>query len=148
MIHLISRVAAVVLAAAVLGALAASPASAAYGKCSSGEFCLYYNANLTGGVYHFTGSDSTLLNDRFEAGHTGAIVGNQAASASNRGTKQAKDDVVIYSVTGWRGDSDCIQRGDFGRLPAKWWLSGTQHVRSYRWATNAQCSAAGVINLS
>jgi hypothetical protein len=141
--HLI-RLAAVALAAALL---APSAASAAPGKCSRGEFCLYFNANLTGGVYHFTGSDSNLLNDRFEGGHTRAIVGNQAASASNRGTKATKDDVVIYSATGWHGDSDCIKRDDFGRLPAKWWLSGNQHVRSYRWVTDAQCRAAGVINL-
>jgi Peptidase inhibitor family I36 len=54
------------LAAAAL--LFASPerASAAYGTCGAGDFCLYYANNLTGGVYHFGGSDSNLDNDRFQ----------------------------------------------------------------------------------
>ena len=89
MIHLISRIAAVVSAAAVLAAVAASPAAAAYGRCSSGEFCLYFNANLTGGVYHFTGSDSNLLNDRFEGGHTGSIPVTVTVNDGKGGTAQA-----------------------------------------------------------
>ena len=52
----------------------------------------------------------------------------------------AKDDVIIYGVSG----DACIRRMDKGLLPLETWFN---KVTSYKWATDAQCKAAGVINL-
>ena len=150
MTHLMRRyrgmIAAAIVAAslgAAMLAVSAAPASAAYGKCGSGDFCLYYFHHLTGGLYHFSGSDPNLNNDHFEGSSTGRIVGNNTVSASNRGEFGPKADVLIYTKTGYRGARDCIVRGDSGELPGNWFNS----IESYRWVTPSECRANGVINL-
>jgi Peptidase inhibitor family I36 len=60
------RLALAALAAAVV-LLVAIPASAlARATCDSGEFCLYSNKDLSGGLYEFSGSDSNLWTNDFE----------------------------------------------------------------------------------
>ena len=140
--HLTAALIAALLGAAALLSVSPAPASASYGNCDHGDFCLYYlgNADPAGGIYHFGGSDSSLFNDRFERNHTNTIVANHAASAWNNGNPATKDDVIIYGPSG----DACIRRMDKGLLPLDTWFD---KVTSYKWATNAQCSAAGVINL-
>jgi hypothetical protein len=112
----------------------------------SGDFCLYYYGyvNKYGGIYHYGGSDSDLRNDRFERNHTNTGVANNAAAAWVNGRANVKDDVIIYRRPGHRGADACIKRGDSGMLPIDTW---SNKVQSYKWATNAQCRAAGVIDL-
>ena len=85
--------------------LSTAPASADYGRCAPGDFCLYWNANATpsGGIYHFSGNDSNLRNDRFEVNHTNTLVANNSASAWVNGYAAARDDVIVYRSTGWGG---------------------------------------------
>jgi hypothetical protein len=132
-----------VLGAAALFAVSAPPASAAYGTCGSGDFCLRYFHHLTGGLYHYAGNDPNLNNDHFEVSSTNRIVGNNTVSANNRGEFGPKADVLVYTQTGYRGARDCIVRGDRGELPRNWWNS----IESYRWVTPSECRAAGVIDL-
>jgi hypothetical protein len=140
--RLSAAIVAALLGPAALLSVSPAPASASYGNCDHGDFCLYYlgNADPAGGIYHFGGSDSSLFNDRFERNHTNTIVANNAASAWNNGNPAAKDDVIIYG----QGRDACIRRMDKGLLPIDTWFN---KVTSYKWATNAQCRAAGVINL-
>jgi hypothetical protein len=143
---LVAATIATLLGAAALLALSPAPASAGYGSCDPGDFCLYYlgNSDPAGGIYHFGGSDSTLRNDRFERNHTDTIVANNAASAWNNGNPATRDDVIIYSSVGHTGRHACIRRMDKGLLPLGTWFD---KVQSYKWATDAECRAAGVINL-
>ena len=145
------RILAAATVAALLGiaamlSLSPAPASASYGNCDPGDFCLYYYGyvNKYGGIYHYGGSDSDLRNDRFERNHTNTRVANNAAAAWVNGHEDVRDDVIIYHQPGHRGADACIKRGDSGMLPIDVWFN---KVQSYKWATNAQCRAAGVIDL-
>jgi hypothetical protein len=140
---------ATLLGVAALCSLSTAPASAAYGRCEAGEFCLYWNASATpsGGLYHYSGSDSTLLNDRYEVNHTNTIVANSSASAWVNGYAAAKDDVIVYRSTGWPnkpGQGTCLRRGDKGMLPIEGWWND---IESYKWATDSECRAVGVTDL-
>jgi hypothetical protein len=145
--HLTAALIAALLGAAALLTLGSAPASASYGKCDPGDFCLYWAAqvNPAYGIYHFGGSDSDLRNDRFERNHTNEIVANDAAAAWNNGGPAAKDDVIIYQLPGWHGTDACLTRGTRGFLPFEAWAN---KVQSYKWATDAQCRAAGILNLT
>jgi hypothetical protein len=57
-------------------------------------------------------------------------------SALNSGVPAAKSDVLIYTMTRYRGASACIVRGDRGELPVNWWNT----IESYRWVTRNTCN--------
>ena len=81
-----TRLAAAVSVATIVGAAAfvAGPASAAQARtstCDPGDFCLYYLFNRSGGLYEYSGSDSTLANDKFENTQTTQSVDNNTFSA-------------------------------------------------------------------
>ena len=137
-------ISAALLSAAALVALGPAPASAAIRKCPDNEFCLYFNADANGGFYHFVGSDRDLHNDHYEAGDTAETVANTARNVWNNGRPGPKDDVIVYGLPGWnpKGGDACIRLDTGGPLPRSWWNS----IESYRWATNAECEAAGVIS--
>ena len=59
---------AALLSAAAFMAVSAEKASATYGVCGAGDFSLHYIYGQSGGVYHFSGSDSNLDNDHYEGG--------------------------------------------------------------------------------
>lgn len=139
----IALAAAALLAAATWLAIAPAPASAARHPCPTSQFCLYFNEDANGGYYHFAGSDPNLDNDHYVGGDTGEIVGDTSRYAFNAGDAGPKDDVVVYGLPGYRGARDCIRLGDWGTLPRNWW----NNIESYRWVTNRECAAAGVINL-
>ena len=140
---LTAAVVAALLGAAAVFAVCAQPASAAYGRCDPGEFCLFRDSTLRGAIYHFSGSDSNLNNDHFEVASRNEIVGNNTFSVWNLGIPDPKSDVVVYTETGYRGADACIRRGENGQLPRNWWRS----IESYRWVTPSACIAAGVITL-
>jgi hypothetical protein len=152
MLHVIGgsrRLVVTVVAAALLGGAALlsvlpSPASAAIHKCEETEFCLYFNADANGGYYHFAGSDRNLHNDHYVGGDTAETVANTARNVWNNGSPGPKDDVVVYGLPGWnkRGGDACIRLDTGGPLPRSWWNS----IESYRWVTDAECTAAGVIS--
>lgn len=124
-------------------ALSASTASATYGRCDPGDFCLYSDTALVEGIYQHPGSDPNLNNDYYERGDRNQIVGNTAYSAWNLGLPDVKSSVAIYTETGYRGWDACIPRGEQGQLPRNWWKS----IESYRWVTWNTCRAAGIIRL-
>jgi Peptidase inhibitor family I36 len=130
------------LAAAVLFSISTAPASAAP-TCGPGEFCLYYDGLEYNGIYHNSGSDSNLNNDRFEGRNTNHIVGNNTLSAWNRGHSGAVADVLVYTETNGRGARDCIIQNDRGVMPRNWWNS----IESYAWVNRATCRANGIIDL-
>lgn len=150
MTHLITRsrhmAIAVIAAAALLGsaallAVSAAPASAELHVCPDGEFCLYFDEFGDGGYYHFDRSDSNLSDDNYEGGDTGEIVADTSRYAINAGIPGPKDDVVVYSLPGYKGARDCVELDFNATLPRKWW----NNIESYRWVTDAQCAAAGPI---
>ena len=140
--HLVIAVAtAAVLAAAALLAALTAPASAAFRSCPTSEFCLYFNQDANGGIYHFAGDDRNLNNDRYEGEDTRETVGDTARYATNHGSGTRQSDVIVYGLPGYRGARDCIRKGDSGELPRNWW----NNIESYRWVSDAECEAAGVI---
>ena len=131
------------MAAAVLSALAlmaVSPGtpSATYGVCGTGDFCLHYSYGQSGGLYHFSGSDSNLDNDHFEGGASNLIVGGNAESAWNNGraSSSGHDDVVVHTGRNWTGRGGCIRLGQKGNLAG----GLVNNVHSYRWVTPATCN--------
>jgi Peptidase inhibitor family I36 len=133
---------AALLGAALLIGTSASSASAAYGVCGSGDFCMWYRFHQQGGLYHFGGSDSNLHNDRFERFNTNAIVGNNTFSVRNKGVADPSglNDVLVYDLPGagsQGGASGCIKRGAAGNLPNFW----QDRISSYKWVTRSTCNA-------
>ena len=88
---------AALLSAAAFIAVSPGKASATYGVCGAGDFCLHYSYGQSGGLYHFSGSDSNLDNDHFEGGASNLTVGGNAESAWNNGraTSSGHDDVIV-----------------------------------------------------
>jgi hypothetical protein len=142
------RFAAAALLSAVIGAatlLSLSPpnASAGYGQCRPGDFCLLWDLSIGAGIYHNSGSDWNLNNDRFERNHTHTRVGNRTTAAANFGHRGAYDDVIVYDETGGHRPFGCIKRGHNGQLP----LAMFSRIESFQWASNSACKAVGVIYL-
>jgi hypothetical protein len=151
MSHLIARPRRIVMAAAIAALLGAaalltvspSPAEAVFRKCPKSEFCLYFNEDANGGIYHFAGSDSNLNNDRYEGEDTGETVGNTSRYAHNNGVLGQKSNVIVYDRPQGKGARGCIPRRAKGKLPRNWW----NKIESYRWVTQAQCAKVGIIKL-
>lgn len=151
MTHIISaasvpkrRIAVTVLVCALLSiaasmAMSSGTASAATGSCDPGDFCLYWGANWTGGLYEFAGSDGNLHNDFFENTHTNVIVGDNTQSVWNRGVNDPSGlvDVVAHEYPApLRGNGLCIRQGRQANLPVNW----RDRISSYRWVTPATCN--------
>jgi hypothetical protein len=126
------------VAAAVLLLIGVPAAASAKTTCDTGEFCLYSNPNLSGGLYQFSGSDSNLWNDDFENEDTVLIAGTNAQSAQNRCTENPSDliDVADYTRPALGGRSACIRRGAGGNLRRGF----ARNLGSYEWVTRAECS--------
>ena len=139
----IAAIAAALLGATALLAVSAPAANATYGRCDSGEFCLYRDTTMRGAIYQFSGSDSNLNTDRFEVASRNERVGNNTYSVWNRAAPAAKEYVVIYDRVGHRGFDACVLPGDRGQVPRFWW----KNIESYKWVTPGACFDAGVINL-
>ena len=133
--------------AAVLAGLAVAPAEAsppsAWARCDPGEFCIAPLDGGYGGTYHFAGSDSNLLDNRFEGMGRHLIVGRDAFSVRNRGRgpKGSPVDVLVFTRVRWRGRPACLRRGARGTLQRRW----LNHVRSYRWVTRTECRRHRII---
>jgi hypothetical protein len=137
------RTAAATLVAALLGAAtvtATSPgsASAARNVCGAGDFCLHYSYGQSGGLYHFSGSDSNLDNDHFESGAVNVTVGGNAESTWNNGraSSSGHDDVIVYTGRSYKGKGACVRLGQKGNLRGGF----VNNVHSYRWVTPATCN--------
>jgi Peptidase inhibitor family I36 len=137
----LTRLGASACVATVIGAAAilAGPvgtAQAATGSCNAGDFCLYYFTSRSGGLYEYSGSDSSLANDHFENADTGQIVNNNTDSAWNRGTGTGLVDVLVYDGTGYSSTARCIKQGrvvnNLGSFNNK--------ISSYRWVTRSVCN--------
>jgi hypothetical protein len=139
---ILATLAALVGATAVL-AVSAPTASATYGRCDPGDFCLYSDTAQVEGIYQNPGSDPNLNNDHYERKDRNQIVGNTTYSAFNFGLPDKRSSVAIYTEEGYRGADACIPRAENGQLPRNWWRS----IESYRWVTWRQCVAAGIIRL-
>ena len=137
---MVTAVAALLGVAAMLS-ISASPASAKFRSCPTSDFCLYFNEDANGGMYHFEGNDRNLNNDRYEGQDTGETVGDTSRYATNHGSGPRQSDVIVYGRPGYQGARDCIQKGDSGELPRNWW----NNIESYRWVSRSECRQAGVI---
>ena len=85
----LARLATITTLAATAGVgIVASPAAAATardGVCDDGEYCFFYNSNMTGSVFDISEYDVDLRNNKFPRGNAkGKIVGNNTASYWNR----------------------------------------------------------------
>ena len=108
---------ALLLAAAAVAATFAlavpDRASAGTGACASGDFCLWQHINYDGGRYNWSGSDSTLYNDKFVG--TNVTVANNGSSLRNNGQPATYDDVRVYYFLNQSTPSLCVPRG--ARIP-------------------------------
>jgi hypothetical protein len=138
---IIAAVSASLRATGRLAALTPAPASAAIHQCLIRILPLPQRRREWW-LYHYVGSDRDLHNNRYEGGDTAETVANTARNAWNSGRPGPKDDVIVYGRRGWdpKGGDTCIRLNTGGPLPRSWWNS----IESYRWATNAECEAAGV----
>jgi hypothetical protein len=129
---------AALLSAAAFIAVSPGKASATYGVCGAGDFCLHYSYRQSGGLYHFSGSDSNLGNDHYEGGASNLTVGGNAESAWNNGraTSNGHDDVIVYAGRNWTGRAGCIWLGQKGNLAG----GLVNNVHSHRWVTPATCN--------
>ena len=123
----------VALAVGLTAFLVATPgAKAATGTCDPGDFCLWYQDGARGGLYEFSGSDSTLANDHFENTNTDQIVNNNTESAFNDGNPATYDDVRVYDGLSYTGSSFCIPRSVYYTDLGDW----SNRISSYRWVTS------------
>jgi hypothetical protein len=135
---LLALLVATLLGAAALLAIAPKDASAGPRDCNRGDFCLFYSYGFSGGLYHFSGSDRNLDNDRFESGAVNVTVGDSAESAWNNGraTNSGLDDVVLFAGRNWRGAGACLRLGQKGDLRGGF----VNNVQSSRWVTPQTCN--------
>jgi Peptidase inhibitor family I36 len=105
------------------GAKAATP------SCDAGEFCMWYLNHAQGGLYEWSGNDSTLANDHFEIYNTGSIVNNNTESAYNRGVPAYYDDVRAYDGLSYTGSSRCFPRGQYVSDLGSW----NNRISSFKW---------------
>ncbi len=133
------RLAVGLLAAVALIGVAPQAASATYGVCGSGEFCVFQNADTTGGMYHFSGSDNNLNNDRFEGEATWLTVGNRTRSAWNHGNWQSNgvNHVLVYTGPNRTGTVGCVLFNTYGSFVYPF----AGNVESYRWVNRATCDS-------
>jgi Peptidase inhibitor family I36 len=131
------------LAAAVLLLVAVLASASARTSCDSGEFCVYSDENLTGGLYQFTGSDSDadVRKDVFESEDTTEGTGLLAQSAQNKGVgdPSLRNDVLVFTEPGFDGNRACIRRGASGNLVRGFAFD----ISSYKWVTRAVCERFG-----
>ena len=139
--HIIIAAAAALLGGAALLFVSAPAASAAFHECPEGEFCLYFNEDANGGIYHLAGSDPNLNDNRYSGGDLGQTVGNTAEYAQNNGNIGRRDDVMVYTRTNWSGTQFCIPRTERGELPG-WSDVETLGIESFEWVTGRECNAA------
>ena len=134
----IALMVAALLSAAAFMAVSPGKASATYDVCGAGDFCLHYSDGQSGGLYHSSGPDSNLDNDRFEGGASNLTVGGNAESAHNNGraSNSGHDDVIVYTGRNWTGRAGCIRLGQKGNLAG----GLVSNVHSYRWVTPATCN--------
>jgi hypothetical protein len=141
MIHITAAIATVLagLAVAPAGASAPSP----WAHCGPGEFCIAPLEGGFGGTYHSEGSDSNLLNDRFEGLGKHLVVGRNAFSVRNLGLgpKGSLVDVLVFTRVRWGGTPACLRQGVSGTLQPGW----LNHVRSYKWVTRTECRRHRII---
>jgi hypothetical protein len=137
---LIAAVTVATLGVVALGVSSPMDASARP-RCNPGELCLYSGKNLTGGIYHFSGSDANLYNDRF-SGFFGSMVAEHANSVWNNGRARGSGgfiDVALYTRTGFKGNAYCIPLGRRGDLTVT-----LISVGSYQWVTRATCNTMDI----
>jgi hypothetical protein len=123
------------LVAAVVMLVAVPVTASAKTICKAGEFCLYSNEDLTGGLYHFGGTDSNLFEDVFENEDTNQVAGLLSESAANLGVKAPshRNDVAVYPRPHFKGKPQCIRRLAGGNLRRG-------DVGSFKWVTRARCN--------
>ncbi|MFB7868128.1 peptidase inhibitor family I36 protein [Streptomyces sp. NPDC056069] len=104
MVNMLKRIAAVALSALAITVGVVSPSNAANGSCGANEFCLYKNANYSGGVYDYSVpvSENSYLGDQFFG--AGTSVNNNASSSVNK-----HPNYVVYAY------ENSYQGGDFLR---------------------------------
>jgi hypothetical protein len=122
-------VAAVVGALAVIGVGVPAYAGNYNGSCESGEVCLYWGYNFSGGVAEFTGNIQNYNDYTFKGsgGGVGQNLNDNAASLKNRGRYMT----ITACTDSWRR-GDCIlaypgeEYGDLGpyanRLSSHGWI--------------------------
>ncbi|MFE5946812.1 peptidase inhibitor family I36 protein [Streptomyces sp. NPDC056480] len=100
------RIASITLSVLALTLGSATVSSAADGVCGSSDFCLYKNANYSGGVYDYSAalSENTYLGDNFFG--AGTAVNNNASSSVNKHVHW----VVKAYESAWQGGDPLTHR--------------------------------------
>jgi hypothetical protein len=111
---------------------------AAKSTCQPDKFCLARRANMSGGLYQSTRSDSNFTDDTFYRFTDPAQneqllprVSGHTWSAWNRGDR----DVIVYDGAAFTGAGACIHAGRPINLPANW----QDRISSFRFATRSVC---------
>jgi len=118
-------------ATATLGSTAPAQAAGRDGVCDSGEFCYYYNSNMTGSVSDFTvavsdyGATQPGCYEFKGAGSgQGQCIKNNAASFWNRSTKTVR----VYYNSGYSGSYQTIAAGAQGNLNSTLYNENASHT--------------------
>ena len=125
----------------IMATTASSASAASYdGVCESGEFCMGYMYNLSGGLYDNSGSDpdADLGNDRFVR-NWAQFVGNNTWSMQNKGRTH---EILVYDGAGYQGAVACLKRSaGILNLDGSWWKD---RISSYKWVTSCPREIGGV----
>jgi hypothetical protein len=135
-----AAIACLLLSIAATAAISPGTASAAT-TCASGDFCMWWGVNETGGLYASPTLDLNLIDNHFANLETTATVSANTESFYNHGGSDPKGlvDVIVFSVTGATGpahDGLCIRQNQRANLPAAW----MNQIKSFRWATHTACN--------
>jgi hypothetical protein len=123
--------------------------------CDPGEFCLGRLHHLSGGLYQNTGNDANLSDNVFLPERIHRVARN-SRSAYNHGNAQSNgyNDVIVYDLPNFRGDSACITLGRLLPDLSVWSIEHdgsaryedwNMRIMSFKWATHAQCTPHGVL---
>jgi hypothetical protein len=80
-------------------------------SCRRGEFCGWRHKSMAGGLFHHSGSDRNLWNDKFENHDTNVLVASEISSVFNNGYNTANADDVLAFEGGHDPLRWCIPNG-------------------------------------
>ena len=102
-------------------------ASSCDSTAAKGDFCGYRHTYFNGGLYHYSGDDTNLWNDRFERKDTNVVVARQISSVINDGAwVQGYEDVILRDSN---GRTLCVPFGHYALTLGAW----DNRITGYRW---------------
>ncbi|MFD9905012.1 peptidase inhibitor family I36 protein [Streptomyces sp. NPDC059063] len=120
---------AVASAAAVIGLSAPADAAGGDGVCQFNEWCVYFEANLNGSLYDYSGADTNYSNEKFLTNGLGKgqTVANNARSGYNKNFLMY---VQAFTEPNFAGTRGYAAPGKFGAFAQPYYANLESHYFS------------------